>query len=123
MTKNHHKTLFGIVLLAFAGTSLQAQNAEQSLTHLTGEDHVHHMLPPSKAAARTFEAFNTPSGGGPVVGALTYHGGPVMTTAVTYAIFWTPSTLQNGAASSLSTSYENIFDQFFVALSRTQHCE
>jgi hypothetical protein len=111
--KNHTQTLFGIVLLTFVGTLLQAQNAAQSLAQLTGEDHVHHMLPPSKAAARTFEAFNnTPSGGGPVVGALTYHGGPVMTTAVTYAIFWTPSTLQNGAATSLSTSYENILTNF-----------
>jgi len=112
--KNYAQTLFGITLLTLAGTSLQAQNAAtQSLTHLTGEDHVHHMLPPSKAGARTFEAtFNTPTGNGPVVGALTYHGGPVMTTAVTYAIFWTPPTLQNGAASGLSAAYENIITNF-----------
>ena len=112
MKKNHVKILFGIVLLAFAGTSLQAQNTAESLTRLTGEDHVHHMLPPSKASSRTVEAFNAPTGAGPVVGALTYHGGPVMTTAVTYAIFWTPPTLQNGAATSLSTAYENIVSNF-----------
>lgn len=112
MKKKHPTTLFGIVLLTFAGASLQAQNTEQNLTYLTGEDHVHQMLPPSKAAARTFEASSGPTAGGPVVGALTYHGGPVMTSAVTYAIFWTPSSLQNGAATGLSTSYENILSNF-----------
>jgi hypothetical protein len=40
--------------------------------------------------------------------ALSYHGGPVMTTTTTYAIFWTPPTLQNGTATSLPTSYQNI---------------
>lgn len=112
MKKTHRTTLFGIALLTLAGTSLQAQNTEQSLTYVTGEDHIHQMLPPSKAATRTFEAANTPSGGGPPVGALTYHGGPVMTTAVTYAIFWTPPTLQNGAGSGLSSTYENIVTSF-----------
>jgi hypothetical protein len=39
---------------------------------------------------------------------LSYHGGPVMTKANTYAIFWIPTKLQNGAATSLPTHYQNV---------------
>jgi hypothetical protein len=39
---------------------------------------------------------------------LTYHGGPVMTSAKTYAIFWLPSKLQNGAATTLPAHYQSV---------------
>ncbi len=41
-------------------------------------------------------------------GPLTYHGGPVMATTNTYAIFWAPPTLQNAKASSMSAAYQTI---------------
>jgi hypothetical protein len=59
---------------------------------------------PAKAAAKAnFDVLQT--SGTP---ALLYHGGPVMTTATTYAIFWSPATLQNGQATSLPARYQNI---------------
>jgi hypothetical protein len=68
---------------------------------ITGEDHAHGM--PLATAARPFVV--TPL----TTGALTYHGGPVVTTATTYAIFWTPSTLQDHTTpGSLPTIYEDI---------------
>jgi hypothetical protein len=41
-------------------------------------------------------------------GPLDYHGGPVMLNATTYAIFWVPAKLQNGAATGMSATYRPI---------------
>jgi len=38
-------------------------------------------------------------------GPLLYHGGPTMTTATLYAIFWAPPTLQNGGPTSIPPHY------------------
>ena len=66
----------------------------QELRPFTGEHEVHVMPPPGKASAMA---------GVPAVSSMpmTYHGGPVMTSAQSYAIYWIPSALQNGAATSL----------------------
>lgn len=49
-------------------------------------------------------------------GALTYHGGPVMTLQSTYAIFWLPKSgkLQNGGATSMSAKYQPVIKQFLA---------
>jgi hypothetical protein len=39
---------------------------------------------------------------------LLYNGGPVMHTPTVYAIYWIPSTLQNGNPTSMSTKYQSI---------------
>jgi hypothetical protein len=39
---------------------------------------------------------------------LLYFGGPVMHTPTVYAIYWIPKTLQDGTATSLSSTYQNI---------------
>jgi len=45
---------------------------------------------------------------------LIYNGGPVMqSTSVTYAIFWEPPTLQNGAASHVSPTYNSLIQRYF----------
>jgi hypothetical protein len=43
---------------------------------------------------------------------LLYHsGGPIMSTAAIYSIFWVPPYLQNRAPTSLSASYQNLMTQ------------
>lgn len=78
----------------------------QELNVSSGEHDVHILVPPQKAADLNYK-INAYLGGasGPP---LTYHGGPVMTNATTYAIYWIPSKLQNGGATSVSSNYENI---------------
>jgi len=85
-----------IFLLMQAGA--QAQSSE--LRVHTGEHYVHVM--PSADRATELAAI------APLAGPMTYHGGPVMTRANTYAIFWVPPTLQTGAATSLSSHYQSV---------------
>jgi hypothetical protein len=47
-------------------------------------------------------------------GALSYHGGPIMTGASLYAIFWVPAKLQNGNPTSLTAKYESVAKQFLA---------
>ncbi len=100
---NHRTRLTsGIVLLAASATLLPTGTVlAQELRPFTGEHEVHVMPPPKKAAAMADL---------PAVSSmpLTYHGGPVMTSAKTYAIFWIPSKLQNGAATSLPAHYQSV---------------
>lgn len=100
-----------IVLLAAATAVLQSKAGAQDLTTVTGEQGVHGMPLPAKEKAMTgFNALQT--SGTP---ALLYNGGPVMITATTYAIFWAPTTLQNGKSTSLPASYQNIQTDFLKA--------
>ena len=47
-------------------------------------------------------------------GPMTYHGGPVMQKANTYAIFWGPPTLQTGASTGFSPHYQNVVSAFLT---------
>ena len=80
----------------------QFQAEAQDLNIFTGEHEVHVFPSPSKAKERASAV--SPFTPTPLV----YHGGPVMTTATTYAIFWAPATLQTGAATSLPAHYQNV---------------
>jgi outer membrane protein assembly factor BamB len=45
---------------------------------------------------------------------LEYHNGPVMrTTSTSYAIFWLPSTLQDGSATAVSATYVSLITRYF----------
>jgi len=44
---------------------------------------------------------------------LTYNGGPVMHSSVTYAIFWEPPTLQDGSSTQVSSTYNSILQNYF----------
>jgi hypothetical protein len=100
-------------VLVLAGTQvlLHSKAGAQDLTAITGEQEVHSMPLPAKTAEKAqfaaVQAAGTP--------ALTYHGGPVMTSVTTYAIFWAPAKLQNGHATSLPASYRNIQTSFLTA--------
>lgn len=44
---------------------------------------------------------------------LTYNGGPVMNSSVTYAIFWEPPTLQDGSNTQVSPTYNSLLQNYF----------
>ena len=71
---------------------------------------IHIRRPPHSNAPRAREADAVP----PTTSNVEYHGGPVMTTAVIYTIFWIPSNLQNGAPTSMSKAYMNLQNRFFA---------
>ena len=87
-----------------AAASQQApvsQDPAVSELAVPAEDHIVHVFPTVKKKAEL-------PGIGMAPLPLTYHGGPVMTKANTYAIYWIPPTLQTGAATSLSTHYQQV---------------
>ena len=98
------KDTAGIVLAIAAGVFSATQTAAQQLTALTGEYQAHAM-PTATAAAAHAGKQDVPSVQS--VG-LVYHGGPVMTTATTYAIFWAPTKLQDGTPVNMPANYFNL---------------
>ena len=97
---------FGFLLmLTVAGALFYGIAEAQDLTAIASEQGAHGMLPRERAEAKAAVRVSPTSGG---AGALVYHGGPVMTSATAYAIFWAPAKLQNGQATSLPASYQNI---------------
>jgi len=87
------------------GLVLEDRAWGQELNVLAGANTVHIFPTVSEA-----HQISTLLGALPPGGLLTYHGGPVMTKATTYAIFWVPASgkLQNGAATSMSAHYQNV---------------
>lgn len=49
-----------------------------------------------------------------------YHGGPVMQRTTTYAIFWEPPTLQNGAPAHVSRRYNTLLMGYFNDVSGSE---
>ena len=46
-------------------------------------------------------------------GNLTYHGGKIMKSSTTYAIFWKPAKLQTGTAATMSSTYVPLISRYF----------
>jgi hypothetical protein len=90
------------VLGAAMGLLLQASARAQEVSPLltSSADHVHIFPTVEKAAGLATIGTSGP--------ALAYNGGPVMTKANTYAIFWAPPTLQTGTATSMPAHYQNV---------------
>ncbi len=74
-----------------------------SPTTIGNGNHSIHILPPVKNATALVDPYAD-------TGPLLYHaGGSVMNPSVTtYAIFWTPAKLQNGAATSMTSHYRTV---------------
>jgi hypothetical protein len=92
MTRSGVTTVLLTVVLAIFAT------AQDSPLNISNGSNAVHVLPTTGVRA------SAP----PPAGALLYHGGPVMTTANTYAIFWVPPALQNGGATSMSAAYQTV---------------
>src|SRR5579883_3052887 len=106
------------ILATAMGLLLQGGAMAQDL-RASGGGHDVHIMPPPNSPAHLAHRLDSnslsngilgggPVAGGPTVGALTYHGGPIMQTVTSYAIFWVPPTLQTGAATSMTTHYQNV---------------
>jgi hypothetical protein len=80
---------------------VSARTQQLSEYTVDADGHFVHVMPTvGKSAGRI--------GNPPSAGPLNYHGGPVMQTATTYAIFWLPPTLQTGGATSLPAHYQSV---------------
>jgi len=89
-----------IVVLLLATMSLTAMaSAQQSPLTISNGSNVAHIFPTIGLKASLPAA---------PTGALLYHGGSVMQTANTYAIFWVPTTLQNGSPTSMPAAYQTV---------------
>lgn len=85
-----------------------AQDASSPYVVTDGVSSIH--ILPTQEIAKNLRGNVPPSG------ALTYHGGPVMVTQSTYAIFWLPASghLQNGAATHMSAKYQPVLKAFLA---------
>ena len=102
--------VFGIAAMAsWFLLTIAAAQVSSEFNISTGERSVHIMQPPAKSAERQAAAAPLPANPTP---ALNYNGGPVMTSVTTYAIFWVPPTLQTGAATGMSASYQPVQTSF-----------
>jgi hypothetical protein len=89
-------------------SQLTLQEVPSQLTLSDGGEHNVHVFPTVNEAAALAELA---SDQGPLV----YHaGGPIMSTATTYAIFWVPPKLQNGGATSMSAHYQSVQRAFLA---------
>src|SRR5689334_17900844 len=94
-------TLAATLALVLGG-SAGAMPSPPQLVVSDGESSAHIMLTRSGA-----EALQQYQDGVGYSAPLAYHGGPVMTTATTYAILWVPPSLQTGAPTVMSAAYQN----------------
>ena len=87
-----------------------AQDASSPYVVSDGVSSVH--ILPSQDFLQQLQSNGVP----PPSGVLTYHGGPVMVTQSTYAIFWLPSSgkLQNGALTHMSAKYQPVLKAFLA---------
>jgi hypothetical protein len=85
-----------------------AQDASSPYVVSDGVSTIH--ILPTQDIAKELHQIQPPSG------ALSYHGGPVMVTQNTYAIFWLPASgkLQNGALTHMSAKYQPVLKAFLT---------
>ena len=109
-------TILAVLLVGFLpGPSVSALTGTV-LAHTTATIHASHTLPlhSSPNARHLFKARGIGSNSrSDSANALLYNGGPVMNSSVTYAIFWEPTTLQDGTGTQVSTTYNSLLQNYF----------
>jgi hypothetical protein len=93
--------IVGLAMAPFLRTSALAQENQSPLSVTADEGNTIHIFP-------TVEGATTLAPLLPSSGPLEYFGGRVMTNPTIYAIFWDPPTLQTGAPTSMSATYQPI---------------
>ena len=104
------RVLAATVLALLLPVLTSAQNVASSpyvASGATGSVHIY----PTPAYSRQIEAQRSPA---VAPGVLSYNCGPIMTGNNFYAIFWIPSTLQNGNPTSLTAKYQSVAKQFLA---------
>ena len=105
------KSVIAASLLALMIPGLAtAQDVVNSPYVVTGETGTAHIYPTPELSRQ----IKAQQGVLPPSPALSYHGGPIMTGVNLYAIFWTPTKLQNGNPTSLTAKYESVAKQFLA---------
>jgi hypothetical protein len=94
----------GAAVLASVAVPFATATASSSSPSPRAAPHLLGVVPTAKSAQSSIPRRGTPFLG---VGNLTYHGGPVMHTNTTYAIYWIPSGF------SVSSPYESTINGFF----------
>lgn len=101
------KLLTGVVSVSVVGLllgwPLQGRaGAQEEVSPLTirGGTSIAHIFPTVGDAALSVSATDA--------GPLVYHGGPIISSLTTYAIFWIPPSLQNGGSTSMSAHYQTV---------------
>lgn len=95
------------LLLSAPATAQDVVNSPYVVTGETGSVHIH-LTPELTRQIQSQGMLMPPSG------ALSYHGGPIMTGVNLYAIFWVPAKLQNGKTTGLTAKYESVAKQFLA---------
>lgn len=97
------KILATTAILAMLVALPHLPGASAQLAVGSGDHTIHILPPPTKQAALAADS-----------GPLIYHGGPVMSGARAYIIFWVPATLQDGTPASLTAHYESVQQHLFM---------
>lgn len=96
----------GLAMSPLLRTNARAQESQSPLTVIDGDSHVH--LFPTIGGAHTLAPLLADTG------PLEYHGGPIMPNVATFAIFWIPAALQNGAPTGMSATYRPILKRLLT---------
>lgn len=101
----------GLAMLPLLRTNARAQESQSPilqspLTVTDGDSHIH--IFPTIRGTNTLTPFFVDAG------PLNYHGGPIMPNITTFAIFWVPAKLQNGAPTGMSASYRPILKRLLT---------
>lgn len=86
-------------------TTLATSGHPLDLNRMTAEGRPVHVMP-TREQVKGLNAMGYQHNGG--TPPLLYNGGPVMHSPAVYVIYWIPPHLQDGTATSLSSSYQNI---------------
>lgn len=101
------KNLLLVLLILFTpgvmGRAQSAHSAQAQSVRLVTAGHPHILRTKQYHANHAFDVLP-----------LEYHTGPVMrATSTSYAIFWLPSSLQDGGATSVSATYVSLIRRYF----------
>src|SRR5450755_4389575 len=94
-----------LLMLVMAGIGLAqpAYSTHAEAIHSVASGHPHPLKTKQYHASHTADVLP-----------LAYHNGPVMrATSTSYAIFWLPSTLQDGSATRVSATYVSLIKRYF----------
>lgn len=106
---NLHKSILCLCAAFGIANSPAVAQSNSPLTLVSADGHHAIHVFPHHRIAKELGLIHKKGDALPATPALLYHGGPVMVPTLRfYVIFWQPSTLQSGAATSMSAGYKAV---------------
>ncbi len=103
LCKNLLPILLFMLILVVMGLAQPAHSTHAQTVRRAAAGHPHVLKTKQYYASHAFDVLP-----------LEYHNGPVMrATSTSYAIFWLPSSLQDGSATSVSATYASLITRYF----------